>query len=424
MPASSSSPSQPGFGSGVRTLLMPYFYPAHRPRRTGRMPECPTMPTVLPRRRCRTRSAATSTGDRLLVLLHGYGARRAATCSRRPRRCARRGRGGLPARPPAPVGAGAAWTQTARPRACRRERARARRRGRARDAATAIADGRDAVGCPPARLLAGRRAGAAAAAAPRRSGSTASSCWRDSWRTPPPSGDVALAGGARAVFWGRGDADQVIAPDAIARTAALARRARRRDRPGLPGPGARHHAGRARGRRGVPRLTPALGGSPARAPRCRRQEADSPDHVLRARSFGAATREWFVGAFRAPTPAQEGAWAAIAKGQHALVVAPTGSGKTLAVVPLGDRPAGEPARGRPGRHPGALHLAAEGARRRRRAEPPQPAGRGHADREAARVRRRRGSGSACAPATRARPSGGRCRAIRPRSSSRRPSRCS
>jgi ATP-dependent Lhr-like helicase len=46
--------------------------------------------------------------------------------------------------------------------------------------------------------------------------------------------------------------------------------------------------------------------------------------------FGAATREWFVGAFREPTPAQEGAWAAIAKGQHALVVAPTGSGKTLA----------------------------------------------------------------------------------------------
>ena len=47
-------------------------------------------------------------------------------------------------------------------------------------------------------------------------------------------------------------------------------------------------------------------------------------------SFGAATRDWFVGAFRAPTPAQEGAWKAIAKGHHALVVAPTGSGKTLA----------------------------------------------------------------------------------------------
>ncbi|GGK27558.1 DEAD/DEAH box helicase [Pilimelia terevasa] len=46
--------------------------------------------------------------------------------------------------------------------------------------------------------------------------------------------------------------------------------------------------------------------------------------------FGAATRAWFDGAFAAPTPAQTGAWAAIAAGRHALVVAPTGSGKTLA----------------------------------------------------------------------------------------------
>ena len=63
--------------------------------------------------------------------------------------------------------------------------------------------------------------------------------------------------------------------------------------------------------------------------------------------FGAATREWFVGAFSAPTPAQEGAWAAIAKGQHALVVAPTGSGKTLAsflwaIDRLANRPADTP----------------------------------------------------------------------------------
>ncbi len=43
-----------------------------------------------------------------------------------------------------------------------------------------------------------------------------------------------------------------------------------------------------------------------------------------------ATRAWFASAFPAPTPAQEGAWAAIAGGRHALVVAPTGSGKTLA----------------------------------------------------------------------------------------------
>ncbi|MDZ4044865.1 MAG: DEAD/DEAH box helicase, partial [Rhodoglobus sp.] len=46
--------------------------------------------------------------------------------------------------------------------------------------------------------------------------------------------------------------------------------------------------------------------------------------------FSPATREWFEGAFPAPTPAQLGAWEAVSSGQHALVVAPTGSGKTLA----------------------------------------------------------------------------------------------
>jgi ATP-dependent Lhr-like helicase len=47
-------------------------------------------------------------------------------------------------------------------------------------------------------------------------------------------------------------------------------------------------------------------------------------------AFTPATRDWFAGAFSAPTPAQEGAWTAIRAGDHALVVAPTGSGKTLA----------------------------------------------------------------------------------------------
>src|SRR6201999_236270 len=46
--------------------------------------------------------------------------------------------------------------------------------------------------------------------------------------------------------------------------------------------------------------------------------------------FSPATREWFTGAFAAPTAAQVGAWDAISSGSHALVVAPTGSGKTLA----------------------------------------------------------------------------------------------
>ncbi|MDT4920152.1 MAG: ATP-dependent helicase Lhr and Lhr-like helicase, partial [Pseudonocardiales bacterium] len=47
-------------------------------------------------------------------------------------------------------------------------------------------------------------------------------------------------------------------------------------------------------------------------------------------SFAAATQAWLDGAFDAPTPAQLGAWEAIARGEHTLVVAPTGSGKTLA----------------------------------------------------------------------------------------------
>ncbi|HEU5033113.1 MAG TPA: ATP-dependent helicase [Spirillospora sp.] len=46
--------------------------------------------------------------------------------------------------------------------------------------------------------------------------------------------------------------------------------------------------------------------------------------------FSPATREWFTGAFAAPTPAQAGAWESIAGGDNTLVVAPTGSGKTLA----------------------------------------------------------------------------------------------
>ncbi len=41
------------------------------------------------------------------------------------------------------------------------------------------------------------------------------------------------------------------------------------------------------------------------------------------------TREWFDGAFPAPTSAQLGAWSSISSGSHTLVVAPTGSGKTL-----------------------------------------------------------------------------------------------
>jgi len=59
--------------------------------------------------------------------------------------------------------------------------------------------------------------------------------------------------------------------------------------------------------------------------------------------FSPATREWFKGAFAAPTDAQAGAWRAAHAGEHALVVAPTGSGKTLAAFLWAlDRLASEP----------------------------------------------------------------------------------
>ena len=46
--------------------------------------------------------------------------------------------------------------------------------------------------------------------------------------------------------------------------------------------------------------------------------------------FSPLVRRWFMGRFGTPTPAQEEAWAAVAEGVNALVIAPTGSGKTLA----------------------------------------------------------------------------------------------
>jgi len=46
--------------------------------------------------------------------------------------------------------------------------------------------------------------------------------------------------------------------------------------------------------------------------------------------FSPATASWFAQALGEPTPAQDGAWRAIDRGNDTLVVAPTGSGKTLA----------------------------------------------------------------------------------------------
>jgi len=61
-------------------------------------------------------------------------------------------------------------------------------------------------------------------------------------------------------------------------------------------------------------------------------------------TFTPRVRDWFAGAFAAPTEAQAQAWPAIATGEHVLISAPTGSGKTLAAFLWAlDRLAAEPA---------------------------------------------------------------------------------
>ncbi len=115
--------------------------------------------------------------------------------------------------------------------------------------------------------------------------------------------------------------------------------------------------------------------------------------------FSPLTREWFTGTFAAPTAAQAQAWSAIADGDNTLVIAPTGSGKTLAAFLWAiDRLAAANPGQRRG-HPGPLHLAAEGAGRRRRTQPAHPADRHHPHRRAATGCPRPRSASASAPAT-------------------------
>lgn len=51
--------------------------------------------------------------------------------------------------------------------------------------------------------------------------------------------------------------------------------------------------------------------------------------------FSEPTRTWFEHSFAAPTPVQAAGWPSIARGEHALLLAPTGSGKTLAAFLVG-----------------------------------------------------------------------------------------
>src|SRR4051795_481017 len=104
-------------------------------------------------------------------------------------------------------------------------------------------------------------------------------------------------------------------------------------------------------------------------------------------AFSPATRDWFTRAFAGPTAVQEQAWPAIATGEHVLISAPTGSGKTLAAFLWAlDRLATEPARSGSPRPPRRAPRRPGGGRR----GPPRRAGR-------AGERRGRGRRAAHAP---------------------------
>ena len=100
------------------------------------------------------------------------------------------------------------------------------------------------------------------------------------------------------------------------------------------------------------------------------------------KGFAPATRAWFASAFPdGPTSVQERAWAAIRRGENALVIAPTGSGKTLAaflsaIDRLIQTPAAERARPRNNAAQRAQHPAktANDGRARPRRERTAPRG--------------------------------------------------
>ncbi len=137
--------------------------------------------------------------------------------------------------------------------------------------------------------------------------------------------------------------------------------------------------------------------------------------------FTPQVRAWFERAFAAPTPAQVQAWPAIASGEPRFDLGPDRLGQDAGRLPVGARPVrGAPTLRPAGRHgarptraaPG-LHLAAQGARLRRRAQPAGAAARASGADVRGRGAHRRHAAAASAAT---------CCATRPTSSSPRPSR--
>ena len=120
--------------------------------------------------------------------------------------------------------------------------------------------------------------------------------------------------------------------------------------------------------------------------------------IRRSRS-GSASRS------PGPTPPQALGWPAIARGHSTLILAPTGSGKTLTAFLWCINRLMFDARARPGPAlPRALHLAAQGAGRRHRAEPARAARRASPTAPAPAATRTTCRRSPSGPATRPRSS--------------------
>ena len=127
----------------------------------------------------------------------------------------------------------------------------------------------------------------------------------------------------------------------------------------------------------------------SRAVHCAARWPQSPRSADPLAPFSPAVRDWFRASFEAPTDAQARGWAAISSGEHTLIHAPTGSGKTLAAflwtldrLATHPSPHADPRNAR--RRPRPLHLAAQGADLRHRAQPARPADRDRAGRRATR----------------------------------------
>ena len=78
--------------------------------------------------------------------------------------------------------------------------------------------------------------------------------------------------------------------------------------------------------------------------------------------FHSSVRGWFDASFEAPTRVQREGWPVLARGDHALLLAPTGSGKTLAAFLWAIDSSYPPRARRQARHPHTLPVAAQSAR--------------------------------------------------------------